>query len=150
MSSADDPTLASGATPETPAATLDAVTSVKFAEEAHTLPPTIGRYRILCLLGEGGMGAVYEAEQESPQRTVALKVIRAGFADSEMLRRFETETQALGRLQHPGIAQIYDAGTAQTPFGKQPYFAMELVRGETLLRYCDQRQLTVPQRLELM
>jgi eukaryotic-like serine/threonine-protein kinase len=150
MSSADDPTLAPGSMHDTLATTLDAGTSVKFTEEAHTLPATIGRYRILCLLGEGGMGAVYEAEQESPQRTVALKVIRAGFADGEMLRRFETETQALGRLQHPGIAQIYDAGTAETPFGKQPYIAMERVRGDTLLLYCDQHKLTVPQRLELM
>lgn len=118
--------------------------------DAQALPATIGRYRILRLLGEGGMGAVYAAEQESPQRIVALKVIRAGFADNEMLRRFENETQALGRLQHPGIAQIFDAGTAETPFGRQPYFAMELVRGETLLRYCDQHKLNVKQRLELM
>ena len=95
--------------------------SGSLADDAAPLPPRIGRYRILRLLGEGGMGAVYEAEQESPQRTVALKVIRAGYANSEMLRRFENETQALGRLQHPGIAQIYDAGTAETPFGRQPY-----------------------------
>jgi serine/threonine protein kinase len=73
------------------------------------------------------MGAVYEAEQENPHRTVALKVIRAGYADSELVRRFENEAQALGRLHHPGIAQIYEAGTADTPFGRQPYFAMELV-----------------------
>jgi len=96
------------------------------------------------------MGAVYEAEQESPHRTVALKVIRAGSATSEMLRRFENEAQALGRLQHPGIAQIYEAGTADTPFGKQPYFAMELVRGQTLLAYCDNHHLNTRQRLELM
>ena len=114
------------------------------------LPSTIGRYRIIRLLGEGGMGAVYEAEQDSPQRTVALKVIRAGYATDEMLRRFENETQALGRLQHPGIAQIYDAGTAETPLGRQPYFAMELVRGETLLKYCDEHKLNVRQRLELV
>jgi len=75
-------------------------------EETPGLPPRIGRYRILRLLGEGGMGAVYEAEQDSPKRTVALKVIRAGYTTGEMLRRFENETQALGRLQHPGIAQI--------------------------------------------
>jgi len=119
-------------------------------EETPGLPPRIGRYRILRLLGEGGMGAVYEAEQDSPKRTVALKVIRAGYTTGEMLRRFENETQALGRLQHPGIAQIYEAGTAETPFGRQPYFAMELVRGETLIDYCDQRRLNAPQRLELM
>jgi tetratricopeptide (TPR) repeat protein/predicted Ser/Thr protein kinase len=112
-------------------------------------PERIGRYRILRLLGEGGMGAVYEAEQENPHRTVALKVIRAGFADPEMVRRFENEAQALGRLHHPGIAQIYEAGTADTQFGSQPYFAMELVHGQTLLAYCDQHHLDVRQRLEL-
>jgi hypothetical protein len=96
------------------------------------------------------MGAVYEAEQENPHRTVALKVIRAGYADPEMVRRFENEAQALGRLHHPGIAQIYEAGTADTQFGSQPYFAMELVHGQTLLTYCDQHHLDVRQRLELM
>jgi eukaryotic-like serine/threonine-protein kinase len=116
---------------------------------AQAAPGTIGRYRILRLLGEGGMGAVYEAEQENPQRTVALKVIRAGYADAEVLRRFENETRALGRLQHAGIAQIYDAGTAETPLGRQPYFAMELVRGQALLRYCDEHKLDVRERLEL-
>jgi tetratricopeptide (TPR) repeat protein len=120
------------------------------ADDTQTLPASIGRYRILRLLGEGGMGAVYEAEQEFPHRTVALKVIRAGYANREMLRRFENETQALGRLQHPGIAQIYEAGTAETPFGRQPYFAMELVQGQALLSYCDEHRLKVRQRLELM
>jgi hypothetical protein len=80
-------------------------------------PETLGRYRILRLLGEGGMGAVYEAEQDQPHRTVALKVIKPGFATTELLRRFERESQALGRLQHPGIAQIYEAGTADTGYG---------------------------------
>lgn len=119
------------------------------ADDTRSLPSTIGRYRIIRLLGEGGMGAVYEAEQENPHRTVALKVIRAGYTSVEMLRRFENEAQALGRLQHPGIAQIYEAGTAETPFGRQPYFAMELVRGQTLLAYCDKHRLSVRQRLEL-
>jgi eukaryotic-like serine/threonine-protein kinase len=113
------------------------------------LPASIGRYRILRLLGEGGMGAVYEAAQDFPRRTVALKVIRAGYASAEMLRRFENEAQALGRLQHPGIAQIYEAGSADTPFGRQPYFAMELVQGQTLTAYCEEHRLSVPQRLEL-
>ncbi|HEY3380121.1 MAG TPA: serine/threonine-protein kinase [Vicinamibacterales bacterium] len=96
------------------------------------------------------MGAVYEAEQGFPQRTVALKVIRAGFATSEMIRRFENEAQALGRLQHTGIAQIYEAGTAETPSGRQPYIAMELVNGQSLLDYCHTHRLDVRQRLELM
>ena len=77
----------------------------------------VGRYRIVRLIGEGGMGAVYEAEQDQPRRTVALKVIKPGLASPELLRRFEQEAQALGRLQHPGIAQIYEAGTADTGFG---------------------------------
>ena len=119
-------------------------------ETSQWLPERIGRYRIVRLLGEGGMGAVYEAEQENPHRTVALKVIRVGYADPEMVRRFENEAQALGRLHHPGIAQIYEAGTADTQFGSQPYFAMELVHGQTLLTYCDQHHTNVRERLELM
>src|SRR5499433_2286879 len=103
--------------------------------QALATPVAIGRYRILRLIGEGGMGAVYEAEQEQPRRVVALKVIKPGLAAPELLRRFEQESQALGRLQHPGIAQVYEAGTADTGFGPQPYFAMEFIRGESLLDY---------------
>jgi tetratricopeptide (TPR) repeat protein len=114
------------------------------------LPATIGRYRILRLIGEGGMGAVYEAEQEYPRRTVALKVIRPGLAGPDLLRRFEQESQALARLQHPGIAQIYEAGKADTGSGLQPYFAMEFIRGESLLAYAEAHQLGVRRRLELM
>jgi len=114
------------------------------------LPASLGRYRILRLLGEGGMGAVYEAVQEQPRRTVALKVIRAGITSPELLWRFERESQALGRLQHPGIAQIHEAGTADNGFGPQPYFAMEFIRGASLLEYADAHQLNVRQRLELM
>ena len=93
---------------------------------------------------------VYEAEQDQPRRTVALKVIKPGFTGPEQLRRFEQESQALGRLQHPGIAQIYEAGTADGGSGPQPYFAMELIRGESLLRYAEAHQLNPRQRLELM
>src|ERR1041384_2451503 len=89
----------------------------------------IGRYATTRLIGEGGMGAVYEAEQDQPRRTVALKVIKAGLASPELMRRFAQESQALARLQHPGIAQIYDAGTADAGYGPQPYFAMEFLRG---------------------
>ena len=150
----DAPTFVPGSSPASKDATPDGATVTQVAASSpadHTqpLPVSIGRYRILRLLGEGGMGAVYEAEQEFPHRTVALKVIRAGYANGEMLRRFENETQALGRLQHPGIAQIYEAGTAETPFGRQPYFAMELVHGQALLAYCDAHRLDARQRLEL-
>jgi serine/threonine protein kinase len=92
---------------------------------------------------------VYEAEQDQPRRAVALKVIKPGLVSSELLRRFEQESQALARLQHPAIAQIYEAGTADAGFGPQPFFAMELVRGQSLLD-ADQRRLSVRQRLELM
>jgi eukaryotic-like serine/threonine-protein kinase len=115
-----------------------------------TQPAAIGRYRILRLLGEGGMGAVYEAEQEQPCRTVALKVIKPGLSGPEMLWRFERESESLGRLQHPGIAQIYEAGTAETECGRRPYFAMELVRGDSLLEYAVANGLNTNQRLELM
>ena len=103
--------------------------------ESAAPPPlaaAIGRYRLVRLLGEGGMGVVYEAEQDQPRRAVALKVIRPGFATAETLRRFQHESEALGRLQHSGIAQIYEAGTADTGFGPQPYFAMELIYGRPL------------------
>ena len=117
---------------------------------AATRPGVIARYRIIRLIGEGGMGAVYEAEQDQPRRTVALKVIKPGLASPELLRRFEQESQALGRLQHPGIAQIYEAGTADTGFGPQPYFAMEFIRGRSLKEYADEHQLTTRARLEMV
>jgi serine/threonine protein kinase len=96
------------------------------------------------------MGIVYEAEQDRPRRTVALKVIKPGFADPDLLRRFELEAEALGRLQHPGIAQIYEAGVADCGCGLQPYFAMELIRGEPLLQYAESHDLEAHQRLELI
>jgi serine/threonine protein kinase/Tfp pilus assembly protein PilF len=117
---------------------------------ATALPATIGRYRILRLLGEGGMGVVYEAEQEQPRRTVALKVVKSGLGDPMLVRRFEQESLALGRLQHPGIAQIYEAGTAENGFGPQPYFVMEFIRGESLLHHASAHQLDIRQKLELM
>src|SRR5687768_13904734 len=79
-------------------------------EEEPPLPERIGAYRVLRVLGEGGMGTVYEAEQESPCRRVALKVVRAAMATPRVCRRFELEAEVLGRLEHPGIARIYEAG----------------------------------------
>jgi tetratricopeptide (TPR) repeat protein len=114
------------------------------------LPAKIGSYLILRRLGQGGMGTVYEAEQEHPRRVVALKVIKPGLASPELLHRFERESRALGRLHHPGIAQIYEAGTADTGFGPQPYFAMEFIQGPSLRDYADAHRLNVRQRLELM
>jgi WD40 repeat protein/predicted Ser/Thr protein kinase len=113
----------------------------------HIVPHQIGRYRVLRLLGEGGMGAVYEAEQDRPQRTVALKVIRPGLLAPELLRRFAHEVEILGRLHHPGIAQIHEASVAQDG---QPFFAMEFIRGLPLDEYARQRSLTLRDRVELL
>jgi tetratricopeptide (TPR) repeat protein len=116
----------------------------------ENLPEKIGGYRILGVLGRGGMGAVYRAQQEHPRRIVAFKVIRPGWASPDLLRRFDVESKALGRLQHPGIAQIYEAGTADSGLGPQPYFAMEYIAGQTLLKWVDQHHLDTHKRLELM
>jgi len=132
------------------ASTLASITTAAAASSLPALPPVIGRYRIVRLVGAGGMGAVYEAEQDHPRRLVALKVIKAGLAGIELLRRFELESQVLGRLQHPGIAQIYEAGTADQGFGPQPYFAMEFIRGLTLRDYAQARRLSTRDRLELI
>ena len=95
------------------------------------------------------MGTVYEAVQDHPNRTVALKVIRPDHISPELIRRFEFESEILGRLQHPGIAQIYEAGTAAGPDESQSFFAMELVRGQSLTTYAEDRGLDVKQRLDL-
>jgi eukaryotic-like serine/threonine-protein kinase len=110
------------------------------------LPAQVGRYRVLRLLGEGGMGAVYEAEQDSPRRTVALKVIRPGHVSPGLLKRFAQEAEILGRLHHPGIAQVYDAGVADG----QPYFAMELIPGLPIDEHVRRGRLDTRARLELM
>src|SRR5262249_152457 len=110
----------------------------------------LGRYRILRVVGEGGMGVVYEAEQDLPRRIVALKVIKSGLAQAELLRRFERESEVLARLQHPGIAQIYEAGAADAGSGPQPYFAMEFIHGVPLTEYAESKSLSVRRRLEIM
>lgn len=109
-----------------------------------------GQYRIIRQIGEGGMGTVYEAEQTRPKRIVALKLIRQGAQSSGALRRFEHEAHILGRLQHPGIAQIYEAGFDEGPRERQAYIAMEFVPGRTLIEYSNANSLTPSQRLELM
>jgi tetratricopeptide (TPR) repeat protein/predicted Ser/Thr protein kinase len=110
----------------------------------------IGPFTILSPIGEGGMGEVYLAEQDNPRRQVALKVIRPGALSEIMLRRFELEAAVLARLQHPGIAQIFQAGTAPTSEGDRPYFAMEYVRGLPLDRYAATQKLSTRQRLDLV
>jgi WD40 repeat protein len=119
-------------------------------EPGADLPERIGSYRILRRLGQGGMGTVYEAEQDRPQRRVALKVLRGGIPSARLVQRFEFEAETLGRLCHPSIAQIYEAGAAATPDGERPYFAMELVDGEPLLAYAASRDIGVEEKLQLL
>src|ERR1043165_3878973 len=94
----------------------------------------LGSFRIVRVLGGGGMGIVYEAHEDEPDRRVALKLIRPGFFSERLRARFRYEIRILGQLRHPGIAQIYEAGTLEHSGEQVPYFAMELVEGESLLR----------------
>ena len=119
-------------------------------EPATSMPKRIGHYEVVGRIGGGGMGEVFQAIQDHPRRTVAIKVIRAGVASSAMLKRFEHEAHVLGLLQHPGIAQIYEAGTADTGHGEQPFFAMELVTGESLSTYAAQHALSTHESLKLI
>ena len=113
-------------------------------------PERIGPYRILRVVGEGGMGIVYEAEQDSPRRRVALKVAQPSVLSDERRRRLAREAEILGRLQHPGIAQVYEAGSFESERGSQPYFAMEFVEGVDLLQHARENGLETSGRLELL
>jgi serine/threonine protein kinase len=116
--------------------------------EDEAIGQAIGHYRILGTLGEGGMGVVYEAVQEEPvRRRVALKLLKLGMDTRSVVRRFEAERQALALMDHPGIASIQDGGVA--PDGR-PWFAMELFDGEPITSFCDERRLSVRERLALV
>jgi serine/threonine protein kinase len=107
----------------------------------------IGPYKLLQRLGEGGMGVVFLAEQEHPvKRRVALKIIKTGMDSGQVAARFEQERQALAMMDHPNIAKVLDAGATETG---RPYFVMELVKGISITRFCDQEHLTPRERLEL-
>jgi eukaryotic-like serine/threonine-protein kinase len=107
----------------------------------------IGPYKLLEQIGEGGMGVVFMAEQSQPvQRKVALKVVKPGMDTKQVLARFDAERQALALMDHPNIARVLDAGTTESG---RPYFVMELVRGVPVTDYCDQRRLSIRERLEL-
>jgi len=123
-------------------------TSAKSTRNLIEQPGTrIGRYRLLRMLGEGGMGIVYLAEQQgSIRRRVALKVIKPGMDSARVLARFEAERQALALLDHLNIANVYDAGTTETG---RPYFVMEYVQGLPITEYCDHHKLTIKDRLVL-
>jgi serine/threonine protein kinase len=113
----------------------------------HSNPTQIGPYFIEQLIGEGGMGSVYKAEQREPiRRTVAIKVIKLGMDTREVIARFESERQALALMNHPNVARVIDAGATHTG---RPYFVMEFVDGEPITTFADKHKLTVQQRLEL-
>jgi len=156
---ADDPTLlaeARGLCAEAEATSFEALTARLGAavdvaagplRPEEVIPEWIGPYRILGVLGEGGMGLVYRAEQVEPiRREVALKVARRGLCAPGALARFEAERQALAVMSHPGIARIFDAGATAEGV---PYFAMELVSGAPITEYCDAHRLTLEERLGL-
>ncbi len=108
---------------------------------------TVGPYKLMEQIGEGGMGAVYVAEQSQPvRRKVALKIIKPGMDTKQVIARFEAERQALAMMDHPNIARVHDGGATESG---RPYFVMELVRGIPITDYCDREQLSIPERLEL-
>jgi len=118
------------------------------AETAAAAGRSIGPYKLLQLLGEGGFGEVWMAQQDAPvRRRVALKILKLGMDSRRVIARFEQERQALALMDHPNIARVFDAGTSETG---RPYFVMELVRGAAVTQFCDQHKLTVEQRLRLV
>jgi serine/threonine protein kinase len=129
-----------GGAADVPAATV--------ADPISERPGTVvGPYKLLEQIGEGGMGTVWMAEQTDPiQRRVAVKVVKEGMDSRQVLARFEAERQALALMEHPNIAKVLDAG--RTPSGR-PYFVMELVKGQAITKYCDEKRLGVRDRLEL-
>ena len=107
----------------------------------------IDRYKLIKVLGEGGCGMVYLAEQRTPvTRRVALKIIKLGMDTKQVIARFEAERQALALLDHPNIASVYDAGTTKTG---RPYFVMEYVKGVSITEHCDREKLGIEARLDL-
>jgi serine/threonine protein kinase len=116
-------------------------------EPFKAAPETVGAYRILEKLGQGGMGEVYRAEQRSPiRREVALKLIKLGMDTKQVIARFSAERQALAMMDHPNIAKVFDAGTDETG---RPYFVMEYVKGKPITEYADEKQLSLDDRLKL-
>jgi len=130
---------------EVPSADLDVTLGDSLEFES---PGTkIGRYELLELIGEGGMGLVYLAQQKKPvKRRVALKIIKPGMDSKQVIARFEAERQTLAVLDHPNIAHVFDAGTTKEG---RPYFIMEYVKGMSITRYCDENKLNIEKRLLL-
>ena len=129
--------------------TLDRDGNIRTVDDdmADLTGETVGRYHLARLLGSGGMGDVYLAEQKEPvRRRVAVKVIKFGMDTKSFVARFSAERQALAVMDHPGITKVFDAGATRTG---RPYFAMELVSGQPITEFCDENRLTIEQRLEI-
>jgi eukaryotic-like serine/threonine-protein kinase len=141
-----EPTLGPGITPVAADPWASGVDAI--AAPLREGPGTrIGPYKILQLIGEGGFGSVFMAEQEKPvQRKVALKIIKLGMDTRQVVARFEQERQALAMMDHPNIAKVFDAGATDTG---RPFFVMELVKGDPIVEYSDKNNLSIEDRLEL-
>jgi len=133
---------------------LEQAAAIQLRQTLHVTVPltekagdTIGRYKLLQQIGEGGCGVVYMAEQAEPvRRRVALKIIKLGMDTKSVIARFEAERQAVAMMDHPNIAKVFDAGATETG---RPYFVMELVRGMKITDYCDEAKLSTGARLDL-
>jgi serine/threonine protein kinase/WD40 repeat protein len=137
--------LESGGMLDVPPPALVAATELPTIKER--LGTSIGPYKLLEQVGEGGMGVVFMAEQQEPvRRRVALKVIKPGMDTQQLIARFEVERQALAMMDHPNIAKVYDAGATENG---RPYFVMELVQGVPITEYCDECNLATDERLAL-
>ena len=136
--------------PVPPDAAVGQPTETVAANSPVRIPKQIGHFHVKRVIASGGMGTVYEAIQEKPRRTVALKVMKHGIASRSALRRFEYESQILARLHHPGIAQVYEAGTHDDGDGPVPYFAMEYVpSARPVTQYATEKKLVARERLKL-
>ena len=126
---------------------LDSQLTLETLPNMESVGTTIGLYKLLEKIGEGGMAVVYMAEQEEPiRRKVALKIIKLGMDTKSVIARFELERQALAMMDHPNIAKVLDAGATETG---RPFFVMELVKGASITEFCDANNLTTKDRLEL-
>ena len=135
--------------PDTEGAIPTNESSPFFGELTRDVPQLVrvGAYRIVRVLGEGGMGTVYLAEQDVPvRRQVAIKVLRASGNTSEVVTRFRSEQQTLAMMDHPNITQVYDAGTSESGLA---YIVMEYVVGDTITAYASAHRLTIPERIRL-
>ncbi|TWT81443.1 Serine/threonine-protein kinase PknB [Planctomycetes bacterium CA13] len=139
----------SGQTSDFSATVVDGQVSEIAGEDIAALTPTkmIGQYQLLRKIGEGGMGTIWMAKQETPvKRRVAIKLIKPELVSADVIARFDAEKQALAMMDHQNIARVLDAGTSDTG---SPYFVMELVNGIPITEYCDENKLSVDERLKL-